>query len=172
MKKIVLAISGVVVLDLAFIFMMTGSDPRQLSAVPAGPAVAPLERSVAVQEQVALPPNESARTGITFDKGQVGRVNSGTNRASATSVPQRATPLAERSYAAQRPSESGTPVFKNTVIWYDRSGAEDDFHAQTLTASTVKTPDIHQKRKRSPLSKAFAVTKKPFKWAKSLIAKL
>lgn len=178
MKKLFLGIAAVVILDLAFIFVTSGPDASQLAALesfppvisPAAPGIiAPADeplpadiadapagtRELAVQSRQASQP-----------RGLVERAGSSTS--TAARVPNRARTDRElaRNSRVQR-----APVFKNTVILYDRSGAESGIDRSVMTAS-IRTGDVRTKRKRSVISRAFSVTKKPYDWARSLISKL
>lgn len=165
MKKLILGIAGIIVLDLAFIFALTTSvdDPTELAAV--APA-----RPVSRQPQLPqMPIVDSAPVEEADIAVQAKPVRNSTvpkDYSAKTSV--RAKP------AFDNPAdETPAPNFKDTIIWYqgpDRTINRQDMSAASIPAKTASDEPV--RKKRNVLSRAFSITKKPYDWVKSIASKL
>jgi hypothetical protein len=161
MKKLILGIAGIVVLDLAFIFALTTGveDPTELAAV------APSRPILSQPQFPQMPVVESAPVEETYEIVQAKPVrNSIASKGHSTKTPVRrqATPV----------NETSAPNFKDTIIYYqgpDRTIDRQDI--STASVAVKSTSDEPVRRKRNVLSRALSITKKPYDWVKSIASK-
>ncbi len=161
MKKLILGIAGIVVLDLAFIFALIGyDDSTELAAVA-------LPRPVSHQSRLPqLPVSDASPVEEDDTSTQAESV-----RKSVRSKNNPIKPLARtKRSVVTLTEENSAPKFKDTIIFYhgpDRENRPPD------ASVPIKVPAVEPvRKKRNVLSRAFSITKKPYDWVKSIASKL
>lgn len=163
MRKLILGIAGIVVLDLAFIFALIGTDdsielaavapPRPASRqLPQFPQVPIIDSAPVEETDIGMPAKPVRNSAVSKD------------HSTKTSI--------RKKEILDNPSTEA-PNFKDTIIWYqgpDRKINRQDVAAATVPAKTQSDEPV--RKKRNVLSRAFSITKKPYDWIKSLASKL
>lgn len=161
MKKLILGIAGVIVLDLAFIIALTTGvdDPTELAAV------APL-RPVSRQPHLPQAPIVVKEADFAVHAKPVRNSTVSNDGSTRSSVRTERTAL-------NVPNETPVPIFKDTIIWY-QGPERENIRSENVSAAIIPpktTPDIPVRRKKNVLSHAFSITKKPYDWVKSIASK-
>lgn len=174
MWKLLSGIALVVLLDVAFIWMMASeTDPPEIARSIGPTSAAPIIHPRPIHEPVAIDDSAEPIDGDRYDidrarESRVSKRSSG--NASRVAQPETA------AVAATAPAR----LFQDTIIWIgrtevpvkidDREELPIETERQHEIQATIAEPRI-EKKKRSFESKAFGVIKKPYDWVKSLADK-
>jgi hypothetical protein len=166
MRKLILGIVGIIVLDLAFILALIDvDDSTELAAVAPSQ---PVSRHTQLPQFTQMPIVDTAPIEEADVAAQAKPVrNPAPSKDYSTKTSVR---MKEALY--NPPSETADQNFKDTIIWY--KGPDRAIDRQGVSTASVPAKahsDEPVRRKRNVLSRAFSVTKKPYDWVKSLAAK-
>ena len=178
MWKLLSGIALVVLLDVAFIWMVAVEPDAPEIARAIGPtAAAPVIHEQQLSEPVAIDDSTEPVVDDSFEAGEVRELRPGKRRSG--SVDRVAQPDS-RVVAATAPVK----LFQDTIIWIGRTDvpvridqrdeapviaeAKQD---EAMQASMAE-PRTVDRKKRSFESKAFSVIKKPYDWMKCTLEKL
>jgi hypothetical protein len=166
MKKLILGIVGIVVLDLAFILALIDvDDPTELAAVEPS---RPISRQTQLRHFPRMPVVDAAPIEDADVAAPAKPVLSPTQSRDYSTK----TPVRTKAAFDSPTSEISTPNFKDTIIWYQgpnrEIGRQDSL---TAVVPAKAQPDEPVRKKRNVLSRAFLITKKPYDWVKSLASK-
>lgn len=165
MRKLILGIAGIVVLDLAFIFALIGTDDSIELAAVAPPR--PASRQLPQFPQVPIidsAPVEETDIGVPAKPVR----NSALSKDYSTK-----TSIRTKAAFDNVRNETPSPNFKDTIIFYqgpDRENSRLDGSVAIIPPKA--TSDEPVRKKRNVFSRAFSITKKPYDWVKSIASKL
>jgi hypothetical protein len=180
MNRNVWAIVAIVCLDLAILWFIRGSiQPEELVE-----AVRPEEPYSIQSSPTSLLPKKleivegEIQPVLAYDSPtQTPRVKMTRN---LSSKPARETFTARRTETIRfrKPRNNtysaGAPVFTDTIIWVKRPAVSRDYYNERLVVSdvTAKQPLERRSKKKTILSRAVPVIKKPYQWLKTLVSKI
>jgi len=177
MWKLLSGIALVVLLDVAFIWMMAVEPDSPEIARAIGPTAVPVILEEQISEPVAIDDSTEPAAGETDEVRDIrGRRSTKRNFGSADRVAQPET----SAIAVTAPER----LFKDTIIWIGRTEVPvkiDDREEVPVIAesrqddevqASISEPRAAEKKKRSFEAKAFSVIKKPYDWMKAFADKL
>lgn len=178
MWKLLSGIALVVVLDVAFIWMIAVEPDSPEIARAIGPTAAvPVIHDQQISEPVAIDDTTEPVVDDTFEMSDI-RESRSSRRGSGSSARVAQPETATITVSAP------TKLFQDTVIWIGRTEVPvkidqreeapvfaESKHDQAMQASFAEPRSV-RKKKRSFESKAFSVIKKPYDWMKAFADKL
>ena len=181
MFKLVSGIALVVLLDVAFIWMMAVEPDAPEMARAVGPTAAvPVIHEQQISEPVAIDDSTEPAVDDSFDVRDIRGSRSNRRGSGYDRVAQ--------PDAVAVTATAPTELFKDTIIWIGRTEvpvkidqrdegpiSAESRQADSVQASIAESPaarDGETKKKRSFQSKAFGVMKKPYDWMKAFADKL
>ena len=183
MWKLLSGIALVVLLDVAFIWMMAvePDSPEMAQAIGPTAAIPVIHGDQTIAEPVAIDDSTEPVIDDSFEAREI-RPNRSNRRGSGYSG------TAAQPDAVAVTATAPTKLFKDTIIWIGRTEVpvkidqRDDVaisteskQVESMQASISESPaprETSEKRKRSFQSKAFSVMKKPYDWMKAAVEKL
>ena len=173
MLKLVSGIALVVLLDVAFIWMMAVEPDSPEIARAIGPTAAvPVIHEQQISEPVAIDDSTEPVVDGSFEVRDIRESRS--NKRGSGSTDRVAQPESEV-VASTAPAK----LFKDTIIWIGRTEVPvkiDDREEAPVIAepkqdeamqASIAEPRVAEKKKRSFQSKAFRAIKKPYDWMKA-----
>lgn len=161
MKKLILGIAGIVVLDLAFIFALIGADDSTELAAVALPLPVSLQPRFPQMSIADSAPIEEPDASIQAKPVR----NSTLSKDYSTKSFVRT-----KGTRGNHANETPAPNFKNTIIWYQ--GPDRENNRQYVASVPARNQSELVRKKKNALSRAISITKKPSDWVISIASKL
>ena len=178
MWKLLSGIALVVMLDVAFIWMMAAeSDAPEIARATGPTAAVPVIHEEALVEPEVVDDSVEPIVDESYEVREVRAPRSARRASFRTGRIAQPAPVIISSTAPEK-------LFKDTIIWIGRSEVPVRISARQVPQVVAETrsdppveaavaePRIVEKRKRSFQSKAFSVIKKPYDWMKAVADKL
>lgn len=183
MWKLLSGIALVVLLDVAFIWMMAvePDSPEMAQAIGPTAAIPVIHSDQTIAEPVAIDDSTEPVIDDSFEAREI-RANRSNRRGAGYSG------SAAQPDAVTVTATAPTKLFKDTIIWIGRTEVpvkidqRDDVaisaeskQIESMQASISESPaprETSEERKRSSGAKAFGVIRKPYDWAKAVADKL
>lgn len=178
MWKLLSGIALVVLLDVAFIWMMAVEpDSPEIARVIGPTAAIPVVLEEQASEPIAI---DDSTEPVVDDSFEVRDIRGSRSNKRAFGTPDRVAQPATEVVAASAPAK----LFQDTIIWIGRTEVPvkiDNREEVPVIAeskqddemqASISEPPAIEKKKRSFEAKAFSVIKKPYDWMKAAVEKL